>query len=203
MHAILVRAALRDLQDSFQFEVGAPTSESELRFHVQVLINGRPFEDFCVDVGSGDPVIEPPEQLVAPALLQFALISPAMVPCYPLTQQIAEKVHAYTRPRHGGANSRVKDWVDILLIAELGTINSEMLVRALRETFRTRATHSLPMKLPDPPSNWATEFRRMAREVRLGYKSIADAKVAITQFLDPVLQQEISGTWNPITWSWV
>ena len=44
------------------------------------------------------------------------------VPCYPLTQHLAEKVHAYVRPRSPG-KARVKDLVDIILIAENMAIN--------------------------------------------------------------------------------
>lgn len=42
------------------------------------------------------------------------------VPCYPVTQQIAEKLHAYTRPHKMGESSRVMDFIDIILMAELG-----------------------------------------------------------------------------------
>jgi arylamine N-acetyltransferase len=73
-----------------------------LRFPVRGLLDGRRFETFHVDVGWGDPVVEPAETLTTPPLLAFAAIPPTAVPCYPLTQQVAEKVHAYTQPRATG-----------------------------------------------------------------------------------------------------
>ena len=97
LHQALVRAALLDLGDWFQFEVERPATElpigalGEARFHVQGLIDGRRFETFHVDIGWGDPLVEPVENLATPALLAFADIPPTQVPCYPLTQQIAEK----------------------------------------------------------------------------------------------------------------
>ena len=45
-------------------------------------------------------------------LLAFAGIPPAEIPSYPLTQQVAEKLHAYTRPRATGEGSRVKDMLN-------------------------------------------------------------------------------------------
>lgn len=201
-HEALVRAGLLNLNDGFQFEVEAPIPGGELRFRTRALLDARLFEEFHVDVGSGDPVVELPDKLSTPAFLQFAGIPSIVIPCYPLTQQIAEKVHAYTRAYGRQNSSRVKDWVDILLMAELGRIDGRTLAHALDETFKTRATHSRPARLPDPPSDWVLEFRKMAREVRLGYPSMAEATVAISRFLDPVLQKENCGVWNPAIWSW-
>ena len=103
VHQSLVRAALSDLGDWFQFEVERPAAEipaefaGGVRFQVQGLLDGRRFETFHIDVGWGDPLIEAVETLATPALLGFAGIQPTAIPCYPLTQQVAEKVHAYTR----------------------------------------------------------------------------------------------------------
>lgn len=201
-HQALVRAALLDLNDWFQFEVAKQMRGAGLRFPVQARLDGRAFEAFHIDVGSGDPLIEPADNLMLPALLEFADIRSPVVPCYPLTQQIAEKVHAYTRPYATGEASRVKDWVDLLLIAELGALNGSTLRRAMQATFDARGTHPLPTRLPVPPSSWSTPFRRIAREVNLGYPTLADAVSAISRFIDPVLEQQPSRTWDPLTWTW-
>ena len=108
IHQALVRAGLLDLGDWFQFEVERPPTElpigavGEARFHVRGLTDGRRFETFHIDIGWGDLLVEPVENLATPALLAFADIPPTQVPCYPLTQQIAEKAHAYTRPHLAG-----------------------------------------------------------------------------------------------------
>lgn len=56
IHRMLVDAALLDLDDWFLFEVARPTSPAILRFAIQSLLDGRPFETFHVDVGLGDPL---------------------------------------------------------------------------------------------------------------------------------------------------
>lgn len=201
VHQALVRAASQDLHDWFQFEVARATGV-ELRFPVRGLLDGRAFETFHVDVGIGDPLIEPAEKLTTPALLIFADIPPSTVPCYPLTQQIAEKVHAYTRPYATSESTRVKDWVDILLMAEMGKIHGPTLAQALHATFDARATHPLPTRLPKPPADWSATFRRLVREVGLGYHTLADASEALAHFLDPVLQGQVRGIWNPVAWAW-
>ncbi len=209
LHQALVRAALLDPGDWFQFEVERPTAEipadliGGVRFQVQGLLDGRRFEIFHVDVGWGDVLIGPGETLTTPALLAFAGIPPTEVPCYPLTQQVAEKVHAYTRPRATGASSRAKDLVDILLIAGLGIMNGEILHTALRATFDVRETHALPLQLPDPPATWTVPYRRLAGETGLDYPTLADAGEAAQRFLAPVLRGEVVGMWDPIAWSWL
>ena len=167
---ILTRVALLDLQDWFSFAIRPDTvalpgtGHGGLRFFVTALIAGRTFESFHVDVGSGDPVIEPAEKLETPRLLAFAGIPPVTVPCYPLTQHLAEKVHAYVRPRATGEGTRVKDLVDILLIATRMTINGPALRAAIQATFMAQGGGEPPPSLPTPPPSWALTFRKMAEE---------------------------------------
>lgn len=113
--------------------------EGGLRFPVMALPDGRLFESFHVDVGSGDPVVAPADSLKMPPLLAFAGIAPATVSCYPLAQHIAEKVHAYVRPHVTGANTRVRDLVDLVLIARHCSVNGAHLHAALQATFAARA----------------------------------------------------------------
>lgn len=208
IHQALVRVALLDVGDWFQFEVERPATElvigamGEARFHVRGLIDGRRFETFHIDVGWGDLLVEPVENLATPALLAFADIPPTEVPCYPLTQQIAEKAHAYTRPHLAGESSRVKDLVDILLMAGIRQMDGRVLYQALQATFNARKTHALPLNLPDPPSTWSAPFRRLAEETGLGYRALTEAGDAARGFLDPVLHGEATGTWDPMVWSW-
>jgi hypothetical protein len=159
IHRALLDAGALDLGDWFVFEVARPVRHSMenfggIRFRVRSLLDGRIFEEFHLDVGVGDPIVGTVEFLSTPALLEFAGIQPTVVPCYPVTQQIAEKVHALTRFHASGEGSRVKDLVDILLMAELGEIDADLLVQALQATFDARQTHSLPAVFPDIPEGW-------------------------------------------------
>lgn len=90
-----------DLGDWFQFEIENNEVQPHqgfggLRFPIRAFLDGRTFESFHIDVGVGDPVIESAEELVIPPLIAFAEFPPTRILCYPITQQIAEKVHAYT-----------------------------------------------------------------------------------------------------------
>lgn len=200
-------AGALDLGDWFIFEVTDTLERTSqdfggVRYQLQTLLDGRTFERFHIDIGIGDPLVDPAEYLRTPALLEFADIKPTIVPCYPITQQIAEKFHAYTLPHPSGESTRVKDMVDILLLAELGEIDSERLLLAIQATFNIRQTHILPNRLPQPPGNWSQPFQRMAEEVELGYGSLDEATEAMQQFLNPVLSSEIIGSWDPNHWNW-
>ncbi|HOT90118.1 MAG TPA: nucleotidyl transferase AbiEii/AbiGii toxin family protein [Anaerolineae bacterium] len=202
VHRALVAAALLDLGDWFTFEVARAEREAAGRFAVQSLLDGRLFESFHVDVGIGDPLIEPADMLTAPSLLEFAGIHPVTIPAYPLSQQIAEKVHALTRQYASGESSRVRDWVDILLMAHWEGLQSEILRRALQATFAARGTHFLPPQMPSPPASWARPLRRLCEQTGLEYATLDEAVQAMRRFLDPVLSGEAAERWNPILWQW-
>lgn len=179
-----------------------PTKLDLPRFPVHALLDGRTFENFHLDVGTGDPIVGSLEYITTPNLLEFADIPPLRVPCYPLTQQLAEKIHAYTLLYKSGESTRVKDWVDMLLIAQAGKMSAKRLSNSIHATFNARWTHSIPDKLPLPPADWTRPFKKIASEVQLGHDNLADANRALDQFLAPILAGQARGQWNPSAWRW-
>lgn len=205
----LTNAAMLDLGDWFTFAVRANSAalpgpgEGGVRFFVTARLDGRIFESFHVDVGSDDPIVEPAESLTMPPLLTFAGIQPVMILCYPLTQHLAEKVHAYVRPRATGESTRVKDLVDIVLIAELMSINGLNLLAALRATFAAQGGSDLPLSLPEPPVAWSAPFRRMAGDIGLNCATLSAATLVARRFLEPVLNGSTRGIWSPDQQAWL
>jgi hypothetical protein len=204
---MLRQACEADLGDWFTFEVSLPEDQAidnfgGSRYHIRSLLDSRVFEAFHIDVGIGDPVLDEAQRLTAPALLEFAEIQPAIIPCYPITQQIAEKIHAYTRPHRSGESSRVKDFVDILLLAKIGTIDSIRLSKAIQATFNARNTHPLPLEMPDPPLEWQKPYQKMAAEVDVVFRTLDSANQAIKKFINPILGNEVIYQWDPESWSW-
>lgn len=204
----ILRSAAVDLGDWFQFEGGMASRLTTgtpliiLRFPVHCLLDARTFDRFPFDVGAGDPLPEKIEELTGPPLLDFAGISPATVPCYPLTAQIAEKLRAYTRQYPGGGSTRVKDLVNILLIASQFTLDSDSLTEAIRATFQARDTHPLPTSLSEPPGRLASAYGKLAKELDLGWSDLDGAWESAGRFLDPVLQGTALKRWSPIDWVW-
>lgn len=126
------------------------------------------------------------------------------VRAYPLTQQIAEKLHAYTRPYARGRQcTRVRDLAGVLLIASDAVLDAVLLGEAIRVTFEVRATHAVPPALPAPPGRWASAFRRLNAELGLGWADLDQATDASRRFLDPILRGQVVGAWDPARWTWV
>ena len=168
----LQEAGRRDLSDFFSFRVGEAMTELDgapyggSRYPVDAQMAQRTFAKFHMDVGIGDVVLDPLERVETRDWLGFAGITPVSVPMIQREQQFAEKLHAYTLPR-SGANSRVRDLVDMVLLIQPGTLDTSRCVEALRRTFEHRGTHDLPAALEPPPATWETPFQRLAEECRL------------------------------------
>jgi predicted nucleotidyltransferase component of viral defense system len=203
----LLAAQAVDLGDFFVFsseKVGRPEDAlgGAVRYRVRAELAGRLFEEVLLDVGFSDPLGWQPERLRAPDLLSFAGIAPAEVPVLPLEQQVAEKVHAYTRRYgRGQPSTRVKDLVDLVLVKRSMTLEAARLREALEVTFDRRGGPPLPLRLPPPPSEWAVSYRKHAADVGID----ADVGVGHTHasaLLDPVLEGLSEGRWDPNRGEW-
>jgi hypothetical protein len=204
----LIEAASLDLGDFFAFSIEGRTRLGEdeggtVRCRLRAELAGRLFENVIVDTGFSDPLGWAPEVVRGTDLLAFAEIEPVEVPLVPLEQQVAEKVHAYTRIYYGGRpSSRAKDLVDLVLIKRSATLDGKRLRAALVGTFEGRRQHSLPESLPPPPADWAVPYRKLATEVGLETKPAAAHREA-ADLLDPVLGDEDPLRWDPGEGRWV
>lgn len=210
--ANLQAAGRLDLGDFMTFEVVPDNDHPEilgetmrydgLRFRADGKLAGKPYgQPFGVDVAFGDPVIGPPDVIVAGDVLAFAGIAPPTLRLYPIETHLAEKLHAYTMPRPR-PNSRVKDLPDITLLASAQAIDAKRLRAALEQTFTFRKTHALPSSVPAPLDAWGKPYAAMAREDSLPWSTLDDVTKAAQAFLDPVLAAELDATWSPKAWRW-
>lgn len=122
-----------------------------------------------------------------------------------LRKEVAfDRLHAYTRGygQAGVQSTRVKDLVDLVLIATSRSIDAAELRSAIDSTVASRGLHGVPKAFPGPPTDWDLPFRRMASEVgmdddlRRGYQTAS-------LLLDPILDGSTSrAVWDPITKRW-
>ena len=207
LYASLAEAASLDMEDWFAFEVGQEDKAPQdvfggHRYHVRCLLDGRVFEAFHVDVGVGDLLVDNFDYLHFDALLDFADIVSIEVPCYPITQQIAEKLHALTREYESGGSTRVKDFVDILLLAGLADIEGTNLSKAIQSTFEARKTHPLPQEMPALSKTLRREYTRLAKELELSFDDFYGAEKALAEFFNPILSGNALGIWEANNWRW-
>jgi hypothetical protein len=137
---ILQTAAANDLGDFFVFLIGEPMMDLDAapyggsRYPVDSFLDGRIFARFHLDIGVGDSQHEPPEIVAPRDWLGFAGISAPSLPSISREEHFAQKLHAYTRPREGQPNSRVKDLVDLVLLIDSDSLDSDRLRNAVRAT---------------------------------------------------------------------
>jgi hypothetical protein len=174
-----------------------------IRFHVTAELAGRVFDQFVVDVGFADSISSTPDEIETSDLLSFAGIGRIRVPALPLSQHIAEKVHAYTRTygASGRESTRPKDLVDILLIAGSEPLDAASLREALEVTFGERQQQPLPSSFPPPPASWDEPYRRLAAEVDVE-PDLRNAFALAGEFLDPILAGRSAGAWDPRRRTW-
>jgi hypothetical protein len=187
--AMLRQAAAINLDDGFEFAIGDPTLDLDAapyggsRFLVDAQMAGRRFAQFHLDVSSGDVLREPYEILEGRDWFGFAGLSRARVPAVSREEQFAEKLHAYTLPRKGRPNSRVKDLVDLVLLIEQSKLDIASLPKSIRDTFQRRKTHEVPTILAEPPASWSTPFAELAQECGIE-PDIKNHFIVVREFYD-------------------
>ena len=139
-----------ELDDGLQFDAASAAIESiregshyqglRMRLCAQ-LGNARCHVQW--DVGFGDAVHQPPPECNYPVLLD-EFPSPRLR-VYPREAVFAEKLEAITVL--GIANSRMKDYFDLLALAREGEMATSSLSEAIRATFERRGTH-WPQAMP-------------------------------------------------------
>lgn len=205
----LQAAAAADLGDFFVFTAQRTTALDNaagfraVRYSVIAELAGKRFEQFPLDISLGEVSSLAPEILNAPGLLAFADVDAPELPVVALEQHIVEKLHAYTGTYgpEDRKSSRVKDLVDLVLIAESARPRAEQLHKALSATFESRARQPLPASLPSPPADWAVPYAEMAIEVELP-TDLAAAHRTAAALLDPILEGSATGRWEPERLRW-
>lgn len=203
----VLAAAELDLEDYFVFRVervGIQESASgkTVRYRMKAELAGREFDTVLLDVGLDEKPLWEPDRFETPGLLDFADLAPVSVPALSLEQQIAEKLHAYTRVYEGGhRSSRVKDLIDILAIAARHSVRADRLAEATEIIFARRGTHDVPSSLPELPDSWSRSIARLLEEASMPSDSNTALENAV-RFLQPVLSGSAKGTWSPGKGKW-
>ena len=160
---------------------------------VRVLLEGRlgsvgiPLQ---IDVGFGDVIVPAPEDLEFPTLLN----SPApKLKAYSKESVVAEKFEAIVKL--GMANSRMKDFYDLWMLAQRFQFEGATLAAAIEATFATRKTVvpiSLPLalqmdfyKLPSKQMQWKAFLRKSGLKAD---SSLEETIQVIREFVMPVIE---------------
>ena len=124
---------------------------------------------------------------------------------YPVADQIADKVCATMDSHYSGGkrSSRVKDLVDLVVLAHTQAVDLDELRAAI---VAKRAISGIePFEHFDIPSDWARTYPSTAKGVPTAETFTAETAAAlITTLVDPALgKSSNTGTWVPQRLAWV
>ena len=139
-------------------------------------------------------VIDPANRLVLPQLIGVPYR------LYPVVNQIADKVCATLATYGGKDSSRVKDGVDLVVIAVTQDMDAEALADALQHECGKRH-----LAFPSSfifPAGWGRSYASQARRTPAEPFTITAAQALMDAFIGPVLTRQAVGAWNPISRSW-
>ncbi|GAA4010439.1 hypothetical protein GCM10022247_35810 [Allokutzneria multivorans] len=212
-------AAEHDLGDMVTFVFGKcaalPEAAHGTRLLFSARIGGQESARVKVDLVVGlAPVAEPVlYQLEPPFPMPQGFPEPdPVVACYHPIDHLADKVCALFE-RHGpehNLSTRVRDLVDIILIARRSSLDGELLRSALdsevaRRNGRAGITLTLPPEFAVPNPAWRTSYPTSAKDARdiAPYDSWEHSPAFVETLLNPVLAHDARpGTWSPTSLSW-
>jgi Nucleotidyl transferase AbiEii toxin, Type IV TA system len=198
-----------DLGDFFRFEIPRTSPIDEAvkgrRIHVVAYLGAR-YASFHVDVVVGTAMTGTPQ--AGPPLVQLhipGLLRPDYR-LFPLPDHIADKLCAITEVHNRldgpHASTRVKDLVDLVLIAGTQRVDAAALSLAIRVGTAHRGL-PLPRRFTVPDLElWRRGYPARAKEAAIAVPDFETAVRTVGALLNPILDGTALGTWNPDTARW-
>ncbi|MEU2612256.1 nucleotidyl transferase AbiEii/AbiGii toxin family protein [Micromonospora sp. NPDC007271] len=207
-----LRAALRiDLGDHFAFDVTrvAPLQEEArgARVHVNARLGPTSFAGFHIDVVVGTVMTGTPDVVAPLTPLNIEGLVRPNYRVFPIADHLADKLCAtigtYARDGQPARSTRVKDLVDIAIIAITHAISADTLRTAVVSNAAMRKIE-LPERFVVPDAvGWAARYPRVAAEAPGTVPDYDTAISLASQIFDPVLDATAIGVWDPSARTWI
>ena len=206
----LSQALETDIGDHFVFEVTRTTPLPEAakgqRVHVTARLGAKVYASFHIDVVvgtamSGEPDLVPP---LTPIAIE-GLVRPSYR-AFPLADHIADKfsatVEVHRQAGEARPSTRVKDLVDLALIASTQVVGGPALRTAIRVGFAHRGVEvPKAFTVPDDAS-WRARYPRVARDAPGMVPHYEEAVDLAGRLIDPTLTRDPLGSWDPAKRAW-
>jgi predicted nucleotidyltransferase component of viral defense system len=156
-----------------------------------------------IDIGFGDKIVKGPYEMDYPVMLD--LPSPHIL-VYSMESVVAEKFEAIVKLNF--VSSRMKDFFDLVYIAERTTFKKETLREAILNTFQYRGTN-----IEDRAVIYDDKFKSDAqkqvqwstfieRNKLTSENNFTEAVGKISSFIEPVFISDDKNNWNSNMWVW-
>ncbi len=202
-------------EDGVNFEQDSVTLESITEAGdyqgIRIRLDGRlgsVRKKIQLDVGFGDVVMDGPVEMYFPTLLD----NPApLIKIYSLESAIAEKFEAIVK--YNFLSSRMKDFYDILYLAQHHSFKFNTLHAAIDATFKNRHTSLtdrrvvFDRKFKNDPAKQEQLHAFLERNKLEGEKFFNKVVGLLEDFLEPVChrpdEQNTNKKWNVNSWCWI
>jgi hypothetical protein len=198
-----------DLGDFFRFEIPRTTPLQEAakgrRIHLTAYLGAR-YATFHVDIVIGTAMTGTPQPCPPLTPLHIPGLLRPDYRLFPLPDHIADKLCTIIETHDHGdratASTRVKDLVDLALIATTQQVDAAALTLAIHVgTAHRRLTPPARFTVPDLDL-WRRGYPTRAKEAATTVPDFDTAVRTVAALLDPVLDGTALGTWNPATLTW-
>lgn len=204
----IMAAADLDIGDYFSFDVssaGALTGFNPgSRFKIVAFIGEIHFSAFGVDAAiatnmtAAATATPPITNIDIPGLITTTYRS------YPIVDHVADKHAAMISTYQGGQPStRYRDLVDLVLITYTQRLSAPDLRSALLSEYAQRGL-TPPTKVTLPSPAWISGWTQAAAAIeQLRQLDAHQAITAVSNLLDPILNDTAAGTWDPTRQHWL
>jgi predicted nucleotidyltransferase component of viral defense system len=157
-----------------------------------------------IDIGFGDKIVEGPYEMDFPILLDFP--SPRIF-VYSLESAVAEKYEAIVKLNF--VTSRMKDFYDIIFIAERTTFSKIALKDAILVTFKNRGTNIEDRKTIYDTSfkqnfqkqiQWSSFLKLNKLTADIDFSAVVDE---LASFIEPIFDEKTKNNWDNNSWKWI
>ena len=208
----ITNLARRDLKDHFRFEYRSHSSlaatdsqpdREAIRILFDVSFGGRPAQAIKIDL-SVDQVLPREIKRTPPA---GRVLLPGLEVCnyllYPLENQIADKVCASLATYRGVSSSRIKDFVDLVIILENFEIAREGMWAEVQAEAQSRSIELGIMYVP--PGHWRQGYANASKSSLISSANLdwGIALNAVNRFLDFSNDTKMTAIWDPALSRWV
>jgi hypothetical protein len=174
--------------------------------HVNARLGPTRFAAFHIDVVVGTAMTATPDVVAPLTPLDIDGLVRPHYRVFPIADHLADKLCAiigtYARDGQPASSSRVKDLVDIAIIATTQTISFSALRIAVVTNAALRRLE-LPERFAVPdPAGWAARYTRVAAEAPGPAPDYDTAVNLASRIFDPILAASATGAWDPSVQAW-
>jgi hypothetical protein len=159
------------------------------RARITATLADKPFGGMQVDVSPRTHELDYTDFMLIPGSLDFAGIAAPVGEVIDLQRHVAEKFHAMLKVFDDRVNTRVRDLVDLIILAEHGLIELAAAAAAVRTVWAERGD-VLPSAMPPLPTSWIDRYEQLAADQGMHASTFREAVAIVTSLWTEMFPDE-------------